>query len=162
MENTQNTTDASLQFSQSFTIWFKTEFPGQKWLKDEYVSRDVTTGAYRLNVDLDAAYRSYFPDLSYSGVLEQFEPSFYDTGMLIELAYGELIRPESRDAFAQLVNLRLREFNAPLRFLQGGFVSMSNNPTLSTTKLTNNITTVHKAAAALFIVLILVSVLRGC
>lgn len=160
MDNAQNTNDASLQFSRNFAAWFKNDFPGQRWLKDEYVRRDETTGAVMLNVDFNAAYRSYFPDLSYNGVLDQPSPSFYDIGMLIKLAYDELIRPESRDAFAQLVNLRLREFNAPLKFAQGGFVNLDD--AAASPKIANRVTMAHKVAAALFIVIVLVSVLRGC
>lgn len=159
MENSQNTTDASQAFSRNFSAWFKIDFPGQRWLKEEYIRRDEATGAYVLNVDFDAAYRAYFPDLSYSGVLERDTPSFYDTGMLIELAYNELIRPESRDAFARLVNLRLREFNAPLKFTPHGFISLDND---APAKLTNRVTMAHKIAAALFILIVAVSVLRGC
>lgn len=159
MENSQNTTDASFAFSRNFLFWFKSDFPGQKWLKDEYVRCDEATGRCTLNVNFEAAYRAYFPDLAYNGVLERDTPSFYDVGMLIELAYNELIRPESRDAFAQLVNLRLREFNAPLKFTPDGFISLTND---APPKLTNRVTMAHKIAAALFILIVVISVLRGC
>lgn len=160
MNTTQNTNDASLQFSRDFAVWVKNDFPGQHWLKDEYVRRDENTGAALLNVDFDAAYRAYFHDTSYNGVLDHSSPSFYDIGMLIKLAYDELILPESRDAFTQLVNLRLKEFNAPLKFVQGSFLNL--NDETAPPKTSNRVTMVHKATAALFILLVLVSVLRGC
>lgn len=160
MDTVQNTNDASLEFSRNFTVWFKNDFPGQRWLKTEYVRRDENTGADVLNVDFDAAYRSFYHDTGYSGVLEQSAPAFYDVSMLIRLTYAELIYPESRDAFARLINLRLNEFNAPLKFAQGDFFSLTAET--ASPKMTNRVTVVHKAAAALFIVLVLVSVLRGC
>lgn len=160
MDNAQNTTDASLEFSRNFAAWFKHDFPGQHWLKEQYVRRDEISGSDVLSLDFDAVYRSYFPDVGYNGFLDQPAPSFYDVGMLIRLTYDELIRPESRDAFAQLVNLRLREFNAPLKFVQGGFVNL--NDETAPPKIANRVTIAHKVAAALFIILVLVSVLRGC
>lgn len=160
MDNVQNTNDTSLEFSRNFTVWFKNDFPGQRWLKSEYVRRDETTDTDVLNVDFDAAYRSFYGDSGYSEVLEQSAPSFYDVSMLIRLTYAELIYPESRDAFARLINLRLKEFNAPLKFEQGDFFSLTNET--APPKITNRVTVAHKAAAALFIVIVLVSVLRGC
>lgn len=161
-DNTRNTTDTSLLFSQNFINWFKNDFAGQQWLKPEYAIYDETAGVYRLNVDFVQAYRDYFPDLEYSGVLERDMPGFYDTGMLIELIYGELIRPESRDAFAQLVNLRLREFNAPLIFISGRFENINAEPAKPANGIGNRVTIAHKVSAALFIVIVLLSILRGC
>lgn len=160
MDTVQNTNDPSREFSRDFTVWFKNDFPGQRWLKHEYVRRDATLDADVLNIDFDAAYRAYYPDTSYSGVLDQSAPSFYDVSMLIRLTYAELICPESRDAFARLVNLRLKEFNAPLKFVQGNFISLTDET--AQPKITNRVTVVHKAAAALFIIIVMVSVLRGC
>lgn len=160
MDTVQNTNDASLEFSRNFTVWFKNDFPGQRWLKTEYVRRDEATGADVLNVNFDAVYRAFYRDTDYSGVLEQSAPSFYDVSMLIRLAYAELIYPESRDAFARLINLRLKEFKAPLKFEQGDFFSFTDKTVPS--KITNRVTVAHKAAAALFIVIVMLSVLRGC
>lgn len=160
MDNVKNTNDASLEFSRNFTVWFKNDFPGQGWLKHKYVRPDEATGADMLNVDFDKAYRAYDPDSGYSGVLEQSAPSFYDVSMLIRLTYAELIYPESREAFARLINLRLKEFQAPLKFAGGDFRSLAAET--APPKITNRVTVVHKAAAALFIVIVLVSVLRGC
>lgn len=162
MVETTNSGNAGLLFSKNFIDWFKQDFPSQNWLKDQYVSFDEVSGAYALKVDFNAVYRNYFSNLAYNGVLEQADPGFADTGMLIDLIYGELIKPESRAAFTQLVNLRLKEFNAPLKFVNGGFENIGAEADAPTVKTINRVTVAHKVAAALFIVIIMLSVMRGC
>lgn len=165
MTDTYNNNDPSLQFSRNFLDWYKTDFLRQGWLKDHYVRYDESAGIYRFNVNFNAVYRAFFPNLEYNGVLEQENPQFYDTGMLIELTWGELIEPAGREAFSQLVNLRLQKYNAPLVFQNGRFINPNANKAPANNaqrQSPGQITMAHKIAAALFIVLVLLAVLKGC
>lgn len=156
----ENTSDASMKFSQTFTAWYKYKLPAKHWLKDEYVNYDTVSESWFLTADFERLYQDYFAGAHYDGVLEKAEPGFLDVGCLIQLSFNHLVRPEHQADFAAAVNVALAKFNAPLTFINGDFVPPSASEEAVRRFAGNNMA--HKIAAVVFLALMLLSMLRNC
>lgn len=155
----ENTSDASTKFGQTFAAWYKYKLPAKQWLKDGYAGRDDDENWF-LTADFEALYRDYFPGGHYDGVLEKAEPDFQDIGRLIQLSYNCMVRPEHREDFAAAVNVALDKFDAPLIFSNGDFTPRTASQGVIRAVAGNSLA--HKIAAVVFLVLMLLSMLRGC
>lgn len=113
------TTDKSAVLADGLIGWFKLELPYLDWLKASYLKWDANGIRAELNADFDALYRQYF-DIAYNQVLEKKPDSFYETGLLILLAWRELLKEEKRAEFTAEINRKLKFFDAPVRLTPQG------------------------------------------
>lgn len=113
------TDDKSAILADELISWFKLELPYRDWLKESYLKWDADGIRAELNADFDALFRQYL-DINYNQVLEKEPDSFYETGLLILLAWQELLKEDKRGEFAVEVNLKLKLFDAPFRLTPKG------------------------------------------
>lgn len=111
--------DKSAVLADELIGWFNLELPYKDWLKEQYLKWDDDGIRATLNADFDALYRKYF-DIDYNHVLEKEPDSFYETGLMILLAWQELIKEDKREEFAEEINHKLKYFDAPLRLTPKG------------------------------------------
>lgn len=111
--------DKSAVLADELIRWFKLELPYREWLKESYLKWDADGIRAELNADFDALFRQYF-DIAYNQVLEKEPDSFYETGLLILLAWQELLKEDKREEFAAEINLKLKHFDAPVRLTPKG------------------------------------------
>ena len=156
----ENTPDASMKFSQTFTAWYKYKLPAKHWLKDEYVNYDAVSEDWFLNADFESLYQDYFDGARYDGALDKTTPDFMDVGRLIQLSYNRLVRPEHQQDFAAAVNVALTKFDAPLTFINGDFAAPSAREETVRRFAANGMA--HKIAAVVFLALMLLSMLQNC
>lgn len=111
--------DNSAVLADELIGWFQLELPYKDWLKPEYVKLDEDGIRAYINADFDALYHEYF-DMDYNHVLEKEPESFYETGLLILLAWQELIAEDKREEFAEEINHKLKYLEAPIRLTPKG------------------------------------------
>lgn len=113
------TADKSAVLADELIGWFKLELPYRNWLKEPYLKWDADGIRAELNADFDALYRQYF-DIDYNHVLEKAPDSFYETGLLVLLAWQELIKEDKRAEFTAEINHKLKYFDATVRLTPKG------------------------------------------
>lgn len=111
--------DKGAILADELVAWFLRELPYWEWLKDEYVKWHDDGITAELNVDFDRFYREHF-NMPYDHVLEKQPESFAEVGLLVLLAWRELIKTNKRDQFVDEINHRLKAFEAPVRFTHKG------------------------------------------
>lgn len=111
--------DKSAVLADELIGWFKRELPYRDWLKESYLKWDANGIRAEINADFEKLYRQHF-DIDYNQVLEKEPDSFYETGLLIMLAWQELLKEDKREEFAAEINLKLKHFDAPVRLTSKG------------------------------------------
>lgn len=114
-----NHADKSIILADELICWFKLELPYKDWLKEEYIKWNDDGIRAELNADFDALYHKYFY-MDYNHVLAKEPDSFYETGLLILLAWQELIKADKREKFAEEINRKLKYFDASIRLTPKG------------------------------------------
>lgn len=111
--------DNSTILADELIGWFQLELPYRDWLKPEYVKWDEDGIRAEISADFNTLYHKYF-DMDYNHVLDKEPESFYETGLLILLAWQELVKEDKREEFAGEINNKLKYLEAPLRLTPKG------------------------------------------